>query len=188
MSVNKFYEDLLNDFKEQKKVLIEQIELFDPLALSLRKPAAQRLMSKGGLIIAEIFCYLLCLAFVAFVFTMNLIFPFTGLSGPGSFRPVHNPAASQEAEYLSIAVHAMAAVTGILFFIIARMTRRIRLKNNVLHLAGTNMKILVGQHLKRKAAIESIEQRHNLELPSYAGFSSINEIPNPAFDAEENNL
>jgi hypothetical protein len=91
----------------------------------------------------------------------------------------------KEAEYFSIAVHCLAAFTGILFFIMARMTRRIRLKNNILSLAGKNMKELVGQHLKRKAAIESIEQRHFDELPFLGEPAGVNAVPNPGFDYSE---
>lgn len=186
MSLTKLQEDLLNDFKEQKQIIVEQIELFDPLGTSLRKPAAQRLASKGGLILAEILCYLLCLGTLAFTIFLNLIYPFTSLSKVRYIQSVYDVTHLKEAEYFSIAVHAVVAFIALLFYIIARMTRMIRLKNNVLSLAGKNMKILVGQHLRRKAAIESIEQRHFFDLPSFGGTVSMNAIPNPGYDASEN--
>ena len=182
MTLSKLQEDLLNDFKEQKQILIEQIEIFDPLATSLRRPAAQRLASKTGLIILEIISYLLAMGALAFAVVMNLVYPFNMLTNVRFLHSASELKALQDAEYFSIAVHCMAAFTGILFFIIARMTRRIRLKNNILSLAGKNMKTLVGQHLKRKAAMEAVEQRHLLDLPSYAGDYSVNAIPNPAYD------
>jgi hypothetical protein len=43
------------------------------------------------------------------------------------------------------------------------------LKNDVLDLAGKNIKTLVGEHLKRKAMMEMMEQRHFLELPAMSG-------------------
>ena len=185
MSLTRLQEDLLNDFTEQKQIIVEQIELFDPLATSLRKPVAQRLASKGGLIVAEILCYLICLGMIGFTIMMNLVYPFTSLMNVRYIHNVNDLTALKETEYFSIAVHGMAAFIALMFFIIARMTRRIRLKNNVLSLAGKNMKILVGQHLKRKAAIEAIEQRHLLDLPSYAGEVSVNTVPNPGFDYTE---
>jgi hypothetical protein len=185
MSLTRLQEDLLNDFRQQKQTILEQIELFDPLATSLRKPAAQRLASKTGLIIAETFCYLLSLAAFAFSIFMNLIYPFTSLINVRYIKNINDLTAMKEAEYFSIAVHCIAAFTGILFFIMARMTRRIRLKNNILSLAGKNMKELVGQHLKRKAAIESIEQRHFDELPFLGEPAGVNAVPNPGFDYSE---
>jgi hypothetical protein len=185
MSLTRLQEDLLNDFREQKQIILQQIDLFDPLATSLRKPAAQRLASKTGLVIAETFCYLLCLGAFAFTIFMNLIYPFTSLINIHYIKSVTDLTAMKEAEYFSIAVHCMAAFTGVLFFILARMTRRIRLKNNILSLAGKNMKELVGQHLKRKATIESIEQRHFLELPSIPEPTGVNAVANPGFDYSE---
>jgi len=185
MSLTRLQEDLLNDFREQKRVIIEQIELFDPMATSLRRPAAHRLAAKGGLIVAEICCYLLCIAAIAFTVFMNLLPPFTPLMNVRYIHGVDDLSGLKEAEYFSIAVHGMAVFIAILFFIIARMTRRIRLKNNVLGLAGRNMKVLVGQHLKRKAAIEAIEQRHFLDFPAFAGTASVNNVPNPGFEPAE---
>lgn len=187
MTLSKLQEDLLNDFKEQKQILIEQIEIFDPLATSLRRPAAQRLVSKTGLVIAEILAYLLATGMFVFTVGMNLVYPFTMLSNVRYVHNVNEITSLQDAEYFSIAVHCMAAFTGALFFVIARMTRRIRLKNNILSLAGKNMKTLVGQHLKRKAAMDAVEQRHLLDLPSFAGEYSINTIPNPGYDATVTN-
>jgi len=185
MSLTRLQEDLLNDFREQKQVIIEQIELFDPLATSLRKPAAKRLVSKGILIVAEIFCYLLCLSFIAFTIFMNLLYPFTELMKVRYIHDINDLQSLKGAELFSIAVHALAGFIALIMFIMARMTRRIRLKNNILNLAGKNMKVLVGQHLKRKAAIDAIEQRHFLDLPAYAGEYSVNTVPNPAYDTKQ---
>jgi hypothetical protein len=89
-----------------------------------------------------------------------------------------------EEEYFSIAVHAMAGLIALLFYVMARIIRRIRLKNDVLDLAGRNIKELMGQHLQRKAAIDAIEQRHFLELPQYEDgikVNNVNSIPNPGY-------
>jgi len=177
MSITRLQEDLLNDFKEQKHIIVEQIELFDPLATSLRKPAAQRLASKGGLILAEIVLYLSFAGMVYSTIFLNLIYPFTSLMKVRYVKSVDDLTAMREAEFFSIAIHAMAGTIALLLLLMARMVRRIRLKNNILSLAGRNMKILVGQHLKRKAAIEAIEQRHMLDYPSYGGKVSMSELP-----------
>ncbi|RYZ52847.1 MAG: hypothetical protein EOP49_08640 [Sphingobacteriales bacterium] len=182
MTNTRLQDDLMNDFREQKRLIKEQIELFDPLATSLRRPAAQRLMSKGGLIFAETFFYILCLGAIAFTAVMNIVHPFSLLSRiryitdvPGGFR-------YSDKEMLSIAVHALTALIAILFFIIARIIRRVRLKNDILDLAGRNIKLLVGQHLNRKAAIDAIEQRHFVELPDFVEpGGDLQSMPNPGY-------
>lgn len=178
VSMTRLQEDLLNDFKDQRQIIIEQVELFDPLATALRKPAAQKLASRAWLIIAEIVCYLASAGMIAFTVSMNRVYPFSALVNVRYIRNADDLKLMSEAEHFSIAIHAMAALLGLLFYIVARMTRRIRLKNNVLRLAGTNMKILMGQHLKRKAATAAIEQRHFLDLPSFAGTVSVNATNN----------
>jgi hypothetical protein len=180
-------DDLLQDFKEQKRIIKLQIELFDPLATSLRQPAAQRLISKGGIIFAEFFCYLLCMAAIAFTIIMNLVIPFNLLSKL-QFNPVYQEHLIQygnlnlnEAQLLNITMHVLAGFIALLFFIMGRILRRIRLKNAILDLAANNIKALMGQHLNRKASIEAIEQRHFLELPEMRADEGVNLIPNPGY-------
>jgi len=176
MLLPRLQDDLLKDFKDQKRVLIEQIELIDPLAKSLRQPAAYRLAGKFLLLSTEIFCYLIAIGLFAATIALNLFYPFNQLS---RIRYLHNPSdlnLLQDAEVLSIAVHTLVAILGLFFLVIARMTRRIRLKNKVLFLAGKNMKLLVGQHLERKALMEVIEQRHCLDLPSFAGPAAVEQF------------
>ncbi len=187
MALTRLQDDLLQDFKEQKRLLTEQIELFDPLATCLRKPAAQRLMDKGGLIVAETFCYLLSTSALAFTIMMNMVYPFGPLNNVRYLRSVANFRQLTEAEYFSIAVHGMGILIALLFFILARTTRRIRLKNDILNLAGKNIKELVGQHLQRRAAIEAIEQRHFQELPTFEQQAPVrvNTVPNPGYDSQE---
>ena len=177
----KLQDDLLNDFREQKQTLNEQIELFDPLATSLRRPAAQRLMSKGGLIFAEVMSYLLCLAMIAFAIMMNHIYPFGPLQNVRYIKSFDDLKHFSEAEHFSIAVHALPVLVALLFLIVARIVRSIRLKNDILDLAGKNIKTLVGQHLRRKACIEAIEQRHFLELPGMEESVNVNTVRNPGY-------
>ena len=183
MSLTRLQEDLLEDLKEQKRILIEQIELFDPLATSLRKPAAQRLMNKTGLILAESLSYLLALGALAFTVVMNRVYPFGPLTNIRYLRSVEDFRALTEAEFFSMAVHGMGLLLTLTFLIITRTTRRIRLKNDILNLAGKNIKLLVGQHLQRRATMESIEQRHFFEVPGEVSVprEDVNSVPNPGF-------
>ncbi len=183
MTPNRLQEDLLLDFRAQKQILNEQIALFDPLATSLRKPAAQRLASNTGLVLAEIICYLLAVGFLALTFGMNLVYPFSILAHYPLEGDVQNGTPLTRVEWFNISMHALAAIISILFYIVARLTRRIRLKNAILHVAGTNIKTLVGQHLKRKATMEGLEQRHFQELPTVSDLDDENvyTMPNPGY-------
>jgi hypothetical protein len=176
--MSRLQDDLLKDFREQKKTIAKQIELFDPLATSLRKPVAQRLMNKGLLLVVEVLFYLLFVGAFCFAAAMNLVYPFTALSGVHYIQNLHDGLTYNDAEIFSIAVHLLGGIISILFLVIARLIRRIRLKNDVLDLAGKNIKDLVGQHLTRKASIDAIEQRHFLELPALSGNPDVLEMPN----------
>lgn len=181
MASSRLQDDLLNDFREQKKTILEQIELFDPLATSLRKPAAQHLMSQGGIIIMEVLCYLLCLTSIAFTVLMDRIYPFTVL-WDGKFGSRFSDLSHlTEPQAFNIAVHGLGCFIAFLFLVLARATGKIRSKNKVLQLAGKNIKQLVGQHLNRKASIEAIEQRHFTELPSLEESVRVTEVPNPGY-------
>lgn len=166
-------------------MIYEQVELLDPLGTSLRKPAAQRLASKGGLIFAEIICYLLAVGIIAFLFFMHKIYPFyilADLRNKSEFRSL----GWLNIEVFTVAIYAIITIMAIMFYGFARAARAFRLKNDILNLAGKNIKEIVGQHLKRKAAIDAIEQRHFLELPNHhleEGVRvNVNEVPNPGYD------
>lgn len=174
-------EDLLRDFKDQKDMIYQQIELIDPLGTRLRQPAAVRLVSKGGLITAEVLCYLLALGGIAFAVFIQKIYPFYILAEIRTDKSYSN-LGWQNIEYFNLAIYGLVGVSTILFYIIARCMRQIRLKNDILHFAGKQMKEMVAQHLKRKAAIEIIEQRHFVELPPLRyEVGDVNEVPNPGY-------
>lgn len=180
MALTRLQDDLLQEFKEERKLISGQLELFDPLAASLRKPAAQRLLNKGLLIFLEIVAYLLALCCIAVIVFANKLFPLYVLDA------IHRKGFEQFTRYETDSffwlVTGLIAFIAVQFFIIARIVRRIRLKNDVLNLAGKHIKTLVGQHLNRKAAIDSIEQRHFTELPELPGASVVNSVPNPGYD------
>lgn len=159
-------DDLIKDFQEQKKVIREQIGLIDPLATSLRKPAAKRLFHAGFLVFMEIISWMLCLGCIAVVIFQSKLYPLYLLS-----QMLHDTALSgkyklYDLQMLDWTVKGILLFVALLFVVIARMLAQIRQKNAVLYLAGKNMKILVEQHLQRKAAMESLEQKHPISMPS----------------------
>jgi hypothetical protein len=177
MSLN---DDLLRDFKEQKEMIYEQVELFDPLGTRLRRPAAVRLVSKTALIITEIFCYLLALGTIAAGVFLDKLYPFYILSEIRNNKGYAN-LGWQNLEYFNLAIYCLLGIITIMFYLLGRCMRQIRLKNDILHFAGKQMKELVAQHLKRKAAIEIIEQRHFVELPPLPYEMNVNRVPNPGY-------
>lgn len=187
MISNRLHDDLIQDFKEQKAVISQQIAIFDPLAASLRKPAAYRLMSAGGLILAEILCYLLFLTSVAFVFLLPRVYPFSVIFRKLEYQwHFSDLSRLSDVQLACIGIYFLGGLTALLFLILGRVTRRVRLKNTILNLAGKDIKTLVGQHLQRKAAIESIEQRHFNEMPSLlSGDPDANLVPNPGYGEDD---
>jgi hypothetical protein len=182
MATSKLQDDLLNEFREEKRLVTAQINIFDPLGMSLRKPAAHRLANKGLIIFSEIVCWLAVLSSIAFAIFLNKLYPFYLL-----FQ-IRNPEYSKtlgvhNIQILQWCVYGLIALSGLLFLFLARTLGRIRQKNDILNLAGKHIKTLVGQHLTRKAAIEAIEQRHFMELPQLSEFpQDVNDVLNPGYD------
>lgn len=203
MSLTTLKDDLLEEFREERIMIKEQIELLDPLATSLRKPAAQRLLSSGTLIITEISCYIMSLGGLAFMAFLHKIYPFSVLDNIFYNMEYRTHIGTEHMLYLVLGVYGLVLVGVILMFILGRMSREMRLKNDILHHAGKDIKTIVGQHLERKAALDTIEQRHmlglsgvstqpakesNVQTPTAAfrmgginGLGSVNDIPNPGF-------
>jgi hypothetical protein len=187
MSLTTLKDDLLAEFREERIMINEQLEMLDPLATSLRRPAAQRLLSSGTLVIAEFSCYILSLGGIAFMWLMHLIYPFNLLSKMLYNADVRAKIGGPNISLLISAVYGLAAIGIICVFIIGRMAREVRLKNDILHMAGKDIKVIVGQHLERKAALRTIEQRHMLGLsgvshvPAPATKDSVNEVVNAGY-------
>jgi hypothetical protein len=157
-------EDLIRDFQEQKKTINEQVDLIDPMATLLRKPAARRLFHTGMIIFLEIIAWLLLLGCIAFAVFMDKLYPFYLLNQITHDSSLAERYHQYDMNLLHWGIRGMAVVAALLLFIIARMLGTIRLKNSVLHVAGRNMKLLVEQLLRRKAAMEGLEQRHPSEM------------------------
>ncbi len=205
MALTTLKDDLLAEFREERIMIKEQIELLDPLATSLRKPAAQRLLSSGTLIITEISCYIISLGGLAFLGFMHRIYPFSVLSDIFYNMQYRAGIGSENLLYLVLAIYGLILATITLIFIVGRLAREMRLKNDILNHACKDIKTIVGQHLERKAAMDTVEQRHmlglsgvsvntqpapspkpaNADTPTAAfrmtNLGSVSEIPNPGF-------
>jgi len=164
MSLTTLKDDLLQEFREERIMINDQIEILDPLATAMRKPAAQRLLSSSTLIISEFSCYVITLAGIAFVGLMHQIYPFSLLNNIFYNSEYRNKVGAPNLVYLILGIYGIAAISVILVFIIGRLAREMRLKNDILHMAGKDIKTIVGQHLERKAMLDTIEQRHMLGL------------------------
>lgn len=179
MSLTTLKDDLLAEFREERIMIAEQLELLDPLATSLRKPAAQRLLSSGTLIITEFSCYILSLGGIAFTALLHRIYPFSILNKAFYNAELRNKIGGPNLTLLIAAIYALAIISVVFVFVIGRMAREIRLKNDILNIAGKDIKVIVGQHLERKAAMRTIEQRHML------GLSGISQVPNAKVNVNE---
>ncbi|MFT4061736.1 MAG: hypothetical protein QM642_05180 [Edaphocola sp.] len=159
-------QDLVRDFQEQKKSVAEQVTLIDPMATSLRQPAARRLINAGFLILGEILCWLLVIAGLTFVFFMDKLYPFYLITQleHDSLRPQQYHLRDLNA--LEWTLRGAGIILALLFFILTRTIAAIRVKNSVLNVAGKNMKLLAEQLLKRKAAMQSLQERYPVDLPS----------------------
>jgi uncharacterized membrane protein len=185
MSLTTLKDDLLREFREERIMINDQIELLDPLATSLRKPAAQRMLSSGTLIMAEIICYIISIGGIAVMALMHLIYPFSVLKEVFYNSEMRNKTGALNLLYLNLAIYGLVALCVIFVFIIGRMAREMRLKNDILNHAGKDIKTIVGQHLERKAALDTIEQRHLLGLSGIGQPARqpmpVGEVLNPAY-------
>jgi len=176
-------DDLFQDFQEQRRFIYEQVKMFVPVAESLSRPAAARILNKMTLIIVEFLCYFLCIASIVLIFLMDKLPPFNIIATIMYDAHLRIGVGEQNIFFLKIALMALFGLLAILFYLLGAYSRNMRLKNAILHLASKDIKKLVGQLLTRKAAIESIEQRHFEELPMPE--PKVNSIPNPGFDPNE---
>ncbi len=162
MSLTTLKDDLLQEFREERLIIDEQLELLQPLADALRKPAAQNLLSSGTLAIAEISLYITTVSGLAVVAFMHKIEPFAALRQMLYDSHIHSILGAPTVTYLVAAVYGLALACVAMVFTAARMVREMRLKNDIIMHAAKDVKIILGQHLTRKAVMESIEQRHLL--------------------------
>lgn len=185
MALTTLKDDLLAEFREERIMINDQLELLDPLATSLRKPAAQRLLSSSTLFIAEFGCYIVSLGGLAFGVLMHKIYPFSLLNQMFYTAEIRNNVGAPNITMLIMATYGLLAIGIAAIFVVGRMAREIRLKNEILDHAGRDIKTMVGQHLERKAVLNTIEQRHMLGMSEVVQVSptkiTLTEVTNPAY-------
>jgi hypothetical protein len=152
-------DDLLREFKQEKELITAQLDRLVPLGVALRKPVAARVFNKILLLSTEVFFYLAAASAIAFIVFRDRLYPFYTLSRL-RLHPEQVGLSKTEVDALYWSVPAFAVLCSLCFLIIARCMNRIRRKNAILQIAGRDIKEIVGEHLKRKAAIETIDQRH----------------------------
>lgn len=159
MENTRLQDDLLREFKNEKEMILVQLEKLVPLGVALRKPVAARVLNKILLLSTELFFYLMAVGALAFIVFRDRLYPFYLLSRL-RLRPESMGFSKRDVEALYWSIPALAALLALCCLIIARCLSRIRRKNAILQMAGRDIKEIVGEHLKRKAAIETIDQRH----------------------------
>jgi hypothetical protein len=158
MERSRLQDDLLHEFKEERELISEQLDMLDKVTLALHRPAAAKRWSAGILISMEVLSWLAASGAVAFCFFRDRLYPFHLLA---SMRQKGVPGFDQSTVNLVYwTLTASAVIIALLLVIVALSLSRIRRKNAVLKLVIPHIKTFVGQHLKRKAALNSIEQRH----------------------------
>lgn len=181
MVSNSLYQDLVEDFKKQNQLIDEQINVFEPITASLRKPAAQRLLNTGSLILFELIFYVFGIASFAFAIMMKHVVPFYILETL-KVKTVETGFSKTDVDALFWLVTGLFVLSGFLFFYVARLLHKIRLKNAIIHTVNKQIKVLLSQHLQRKAAIDNIEKKHFTELPTLEqGSTDVNDVPNPGY-------
>lgn len=159
MDHSKLQEDLLKEFKAEKELILEQLALLDPLAVTLRKPIAARVWNSIVFLVLESIIWLGIVAVIAFCFIRDKVYPFYIMARVRS-KGAELGFSDRDMNNLYYSVIVFAVIIVILLFIIARSLAKLRKKNKILQIAGKTIKTVVGEQLKRKAAIEAIDQRH----------------------------
>jgi len=158
MERSRLQDDLLHEFKEERALIGEQLDSLEKVTLALHRPAALRLWSAATIVLFEILCWLAACGAVAFCFFRDRLYPFQSLT---ALRLKDLPGFDRSAVLLLYwSLTAYAGIIALLLCMLAFALSRIRQKNKVLRTVIPHIKTFVGQHLKRKAALNSIEQRH----------------------------
>jgi hypothetical protein len=159
MEYTKFQEEYFKNLDEEKKLISNQLNLLEPLAVQLRKPVVSRVANNIWLVILELFCWLAIVGCLALLFIKDNIYPFYVIERI-KIKINDLGVSPQDIETYIWAINGFIISIAILFFILARSIRKHRKKNTVIQLAGSSIKQVVGDLLKRKANIESFEHRY----------------------------
>jgi hypothetical protein len=166
MTDSRLHDDLIREFQEQKKSLKEQLELLDPMVSSLHKPAYKRVIHSGTSVFFEIILWLLAAGIVVFAFFYAKVTPFFVLKRLMELGYAQHTFTDFEINLVGWSVQGLLLIIALLLIIIARLMANIRQKNNVIQLSVKNMKQIGETNVRRKAAIEGIEQKYYAQLPT----------------------
>lgn len=181
MENTRLHEDLLREFKQEKEMVNAHLALLDPLAVSLRKPVASRIFNSIVLLVLEGLSWLGLITVVAFCIVRDKIYPFYILARMRS-KGTAMGFSARDVDSLYWSVVVFAAIIGLLLLVVARNLSRLRRKNAILQMAAVRIKTVVGEQLKRKAAIDTIDQRHfGILEPVSLGEQNSTTVPNPGF-------
>lgn len=159
MENSRLQEDLLLEFRAEREMILAQLDQLEPLAVALRKPVAVRLLHKGIILLLECLCWIGAAASLLFAVMLDRIYPFYLLSRL-RVKAAAIGYSVEDGHQLYWAVTGIIVFIALLLIIIARNLSRLRRKNSILHLAARHIKTVTGQHLSRKAAIATLEQRY----------------------------
>ncbi len=134
----------------------------DPVLPLIRMPAAQHFMAQGGRLILEILLYLCSLALFASTWFLSKIYPFYLLEEFVTSRE-YLPLGRTTAEDLQLAQGLLILLLSFLFFILARMVRRARIRSRQLHQLAHQIKTLRSQLELRIKEIEDSAQPRSEE-------------------------
>lgn len=179
MENSRLQDDLLKEFKQEREMIVTQLDLLDPLAVSLRKPAAARVLNSIFLLVLEGLTWLSIVGVASFCIVRDNIYPFYILARLRT-KADSIGFSARDVNFLYWSIVGFATIIAFLLFIIARNLAHIRKKNAILQMAANRIKIVVGEQLKRKAAVDAIDQRHfgilePLPLPELKSTT----VPNP---------
>ncbi len=189
MALTTLKEDLMQEFRAERDMVNEQMEMLDPLGTSLRRPAAQRLLSNTTLILTEFGCYGLFIAGIAFLIMANGLYPFSVMNTIYHSPEITTKIGGPNINNFILAGYGIIALGTVFILIIGRMAGVIRRKNEILHVAGKDIKIILGQHLERQAAIEAIAQRHHFDISGISipakAKPRVTEVMNPGYESDD---
>ncbi len=159
MEHSRLQDDLLQEFRAERDLVNEQLDLLDPLAVLLLKPIATRILHKGVIILLEIIAWLCSIIMIVFCVFRDKIYPFHILARM-RIKGTEYGFTNTDVQELYWSLTLFAIVIALLFVVVARILAKLRQKNSIIQMASGRIKTIVGQDLKRKAAISTIEQRH----------------------------
>jgi len=190
----RYHDDLFTELRAQRDFLAQEIDRMDPVAAGLRRPAAARAAAGGASLLLELLCYLGALALVAAAIFHEKIYPlllFTRFKRP-EYASLIRPGNVRNLNWWMLGTLIAGAV---LLWLLARALRQVRLKSGALARAGSSVKALLGDMLRRKATLDALEQRYLAETaaaanaaaatPQSVPATTVNTAPNPGYDGPD---